>query len=446
MKKNINPLKFLLILIAFVYVSEPVKTFANDTITSNKITSNIAEVKASSTIVVTAMPASGDSIQIGNCSISFAFSTSVSDLNCVGGATINFNLVGSSTPDIAVAIASVTNATSTLHGDLSLSVGTGDSSTSVAVQTLGTEISTSSIEIVPLTGKIVTANVVDGVVPIAQVVEFIPIGAEGNGTSHGVINEITINIDGTDYTFETSGDGIESEVVSGLDDLLQADSNVNCSDDGAVITCTAKNPGVEFTYGTKVSFLQSWSSGIGSGTSGASQQADLATMNVGGNIATTTAVKSVNQNSSTSTSLFIFSKKLIQGMRGDDVKELQKRLKFEGVYAGPITGLFGPLTKKGVKDFQKKYNINQVGIVGPVTLEKLNTISSNKNAVDLGKTSTEEKSQIISSLQKQLDLLLIKVMSLISSDYPDAVLLNQPLPDDLKDYGKEDASTTQVSN
>lgn len=441
MKKNTNLLNFILIFIAIVYISNPVKIFAKDSITSNEITPNTFEVKASSTITVNTIPSNGDLIQVGDCVVAFASSTSASDLDCVGGATINFNSVGSSTSDIATAIGSIINASSTLHGNLSLTVGTGGASTSVVVQTLDTEISSSSIEVVPLAGKIVVSNTIDGVIPVAQVVEFVPTGAEGDGSSHGVISEVTVNIDGIDYTFETAGDGVESEVVSGLDELLQADPNVNCSDDGAVITCIAKNPGTAFTYGTKAEFLQSWSSSIGSGSSGVSQQIDLASINKGGNTSTTTLDKLITQNISATTSSFVFSRKLIQGMQGDDVKELQKRLNSEEVYTGPITGLFGPLTKQGVKDFQKKYNINQLGIVGPATLEKLNSISK-INTIDTEKSSQAEKSSIISMLQKQLDLLLVKFMALVSQDYPDAILINQPLPSDLKDYGKEDTEGT----
>ena len=50
---------------------------------------------------------------------------------------------------------------------------------------------------------------------------------------------------------------------------------------------------------------------------------------------------------------FNFSNNLGLGSRGDDVTELQNRLVREGVYNHPITGFFGPLTKAGVKAFQK---------------------------------------------------------------------------------------------
>ncbi|MFA5770903.1 MAG: peptidoglycan-binding protein, partial [Patescibacteria group bacterium] len=69
---------------------------------------------------------------------------------------------------------------------------------------------------------------------------------------------------------------------------------------------------------------------------------------------------------------FNFTRNLKLGMIGNDVKELQKRLTSEGVYKGPITEYFGPLTLAGVKKFQAKYNLDQVGIVGPLTRGLLN--------------------------------------------------------------------------
>lgn len=72
-------------------------------------------------------------------------------------------------------------------------------------------------------------------------------------------------------------------------------------------------------------------------------------------------------------SAFRFTRGLGIGSRGDDVTELQNRLTAEGVYSGPITGYFGSLTSQGVKNFQKKYGISQVGVVGPQTRAKLNS-------------------------------------------------------------------------
>lgn len=71
-------------------------------------------------------------------------------------------------------------------------------------------------------------------------------------------------------------------------------------------------------------------------------------------------------------STYNFSMNLGVGSRGQDVTELQKFLTAEGVYTGPITGVFGPLTFAGVKAFQAKYGIQQAGVVGPLTRALLN--------------------------------------------------------------------------
>jgi hypothetical protein len=57
---------------------------------------------------------------------------------------------------------------------------------------------------------------------------------------------------------------------------------------------------------------------------------------------------------------------------GIDVTELQKRLFAEGVYQGPVTGYFGPLTKAGVKEYQNKYKLKSTGMVNKATRNNLN--------------------------------------------------------------------------
>ena len=55
-------------------------------------------------------------------------------------------------------------------------------------------------------------------------------------------------------------------------------------------------------------------------------------------------------------------------------KSLQDCLKHEGTFPSNVdsTGIFGPVTKKAVIDFQKKYNLNPpLGNVGPMTTAKL---------------------------------------------------------------------------
>lgn len=71
-----------------------------------------------------------------------------------------------------------------------------------------------------------------------------------------------------------------------------------------------------------------------------------------------------------------FTKTLVRGMTGDEVKQLQEFLKqFSDIYPeGLVTGYFGPLTEAAVKRLQEKQNIEPVGIVGPKTRTKLNEL------------------------------------------------------------------------
>lgn len=71
-------------------------------------------------------------------------------------------------------------------------------------------------------------------------------------------------------------------------------------------------------------------------------------------------------------STYNFTRTLQIGATGDDVTQLQQTLTNEGVYTGPITGFFGNLTQAGVMAYQAKYGIEQVGVVGPITLAQLN--------------------------------------------------------------------------
>jgi len=64
------------------------------------------------------------------------------------------------------------------------------------------------------------------------------------------------------------------------------------------------------------------------------------------------------------------------GIRGEDVKLLQELLKTDpAIYPeGLVTGYFGSLTEKAVRKFQKKFGIDQVGEVGPITRAQINRL------------------------------------------------------------------------
>lgn len=59
---------------------------------------------------------------------------------------------------------------------------------------------------------------------------------------------------------------------------------------------------------------------------------------------------------------------------GDDVRELQKHLNKLGFFIGPVDGVFGPVTEKEVRDFQKNFGLAPDGIMGPSTLSAFHNL------------------------------------------------------------------------
>lgn len=72
------------------------------------------------------------------------------------------------------------------------------------------------------------------------------------------------------------------------------------------------------------------------------------------------------------------------GSRGEEVRQIQKKLKSLGFYSGSIDGIYGSATKKAVTAFQKSCGITADGIAGPTTLLYLGlSSSSGYNSSDL---------------------------------------------------------------
>lgn len=67
-----------------------------------------------------------------------------------------------------------------------------------------------------------------------------------------------------------------------------------------------------------------------------------------------------------------FTKTLSIGMTDTQVTALQKRLKADGYFSGPITGYYGSQTKAAVNKYQSSHGLAQAGVVGPATRKLLN--------------------------------------------------------------------------
>ena len=67
-----------------------------------------------------------------------------------------------------------------------------------------------------------------------------------------------------------------------------------------------------------------------------------------------------------------FSNQIIQrGASGEDVTELQSRLKYIGFYNGKVDGVFGWGTYWALRNFQQKFGLPVDGLAGPATKQKL---------------------------------------------------------------------------
>lgn len=76
------------------------------------------------------------------------------------------------------------------------------------------------------------------------------------------------------------------------------------------------------------------------------------------------------------------------GSRGEEVKQIQTKLKRWGYYNGSIDGIYGTQTLNAVKYFQRKNGLTQDGIAGPKTLSAMGISSSNSNSSNSSGGST----------------------------------------------------------
>ena len=56
------------------------------------------------------------------------------------------------------------------------------------------------------------------------------------------------------------------------------------------------------------------------------------------------------------------------GSRGQEVRQIQKKLQQLGLYSGSVDGIYGTATQKAVRQFQKNCGITADGVAGPKTL------------------------------------------------------------------------------
>lgn len=100
--------------------------------------------------------------------------------------------------------------------------------------------------------------------------------------------------------------------------------------------------------------------------------AALATAVIGSGVVATSETSSSTEITTTAQVVAI----LRQGAKGNEVKEVQRRLKRWGYYKGSVDGVFGAGTRSAVIAFQKKNGLTADGVVGKSTYKALGMTAS----------------------------------------------------------------------
>ncbi len=85
------------------------------------------------------------------------------------------------------------------------------------------------------------------------------------------------------------------------------------------------------------------------------------------------------------------------GSRGDEVRQIQTKLKRWGYYNGNVDGIYGTQTLNAVKYFQRKNGLTQDGIAGPATLKAMGIFSSSSSSSS-GSTSNSSNVNLLARL------------------------------------------------
>ena len=116
------------------------------------------------------------------------------------------------------------------------------------------------------------------------------------------------------------------------------------------------------------------------------------------------------------------------GSSGNEVTQIQKKLKSWGYYNGNIDGIFGSKTLSAVKSFQSKNGLKADGIVGPKTLSALGiNSSSNSNNSSSNSSNLNLLSKLVYSEARgepykgQVAVAAVVLNRVASSSFPNTI-------------------------
>lgn len=86
------------------------------------------------------------------------------------------------------------------------------------------------------------------------------------------------------------------------------------------------------------------------------------------------------------------------GSRGQEVRNIQTRLKWWGYYKGPVDGIYGYQTYKAVRQFQYKNGLKVDGIAGPETLSAIGLPTGKPATVSQTGTSANKDTNLLAHI------------------------------------------------
>lgn len=75
-----------------------------------------------------------------------------------------------------------------------------------------------------------------------------------------------------------------------------------------------------------------------------------------------------------------------------EMKQVQEKLKSEGLYKGQIDGIEGPETKQALEQYQKQQNLQQTGSLDQETLDKLGVSQTEGSGSSMPPSSSQSES------------------------------------------------------
>lgn len=210
----------------------------NQTLATSSSVSNVAQVKATRTLAVGAVPANAETITIGLCVVTFNTAASA-DSDCSNNNAAINTTTNSSTALVAAALRALTGVTDTGHGGLTVTGAT----TNAIFTTTGTEAAATAITFTDgTTGDITSSSSTSGTVPVAQVWTSTPANVDVGDTFTLIINGTTVSFTATAATV--------ANVTAGLSAAINASaqaSAVTAVDGTTLVTITSDAAGTAFT-------------------------------------------------------------------------------------------------------------------------------------------------------------------------------------------------------